>query len=77
MNYVLSNFNHFNRLWEDGWKQRYYKVKFDVSEDDVNFRLTVAKHYVIGLQWVLKYYYQVKTFTNFSPIKVSFIYLNY
>lgn len=46
------------RLWEDGWKDRYYKVKFDVSEDDYEFRQKVAKHYVIGLQWVLKYYYQ-------------------
>jgi len=46
------------RLWEDGWKDRYYKVKFDVSESDYEFRQKVAKHYVIGLQWVLKYYYQ-------------------
>jgi 5'-3' exoribonuclease 2 len=46
------------RLWEEGWKQRYYKVKFDVHEDDLDFRYKVAKHYAIGLLWVLKYYYQ-------------------
>jgi 5'-3' exoribonuclease 2 len=46
------------RLWEDGWKERYYKVKFDVSEQDHEFRRKVARHYAIGLQWVLKYYYQ-------------------
>ncbi|CAF0857952.1 unnamed protein product [Brachionus calyciflorus] len=46
------------RLWEDGWKHRYYKVKFDVEESDVDFRQKVAHHYAIGLQWVLKYYYQ-------------------
>jgi 5'-3' exoribonuclease 2 len=46
------------RLWEDGWKQRYYKVKFDVEEDDIDFRHKIARHYAIGLQWVLKYYYQ-------------------
>lgn len=46
------------RLWEDGWKHRYYKVKFNVEENDVDFRQKVAHHYAIGLQWVLKYYYQ-------------------
>ncbi|CAL1532127.1 unnamed protein product [Lymnaea stagnalis] len=46
------------RLWEDGWKDRYYKSKFDVDADDQEFRYTVAKHYVRGLCWVLRYYYQ-------------------
>lgn len=46
------------RLWEDGWKARYYKVKFNVLEEDVDFRRKLARHYTIGLQWVLKYYYQ-------------------
>jgi len=46
------------RLWEDGWKHRYYKVKFDIDEDDFSFRRRIAHHYTIGLQWVLKYYYQ-------------------
>jgi 5'-3' exonuclease len=46
------------KLWEEGWKQRYYKVKFDVEEDDVDFTHKIAWHYTVGLQWVLKYYYQ-------------------
>ncbi|KAK2864235.1 hypothetical protein Q7C36_003389 [Tachysurus vachellii] len=46
------------RLWESGWKQRYYKSKFDVDETDDEFRKKVVKAYVEGLCWVLRYYYQ-------------------
>ncbi|XP_052269365.1 5'-3' exoribonuclease 2-like isoform X3 [Dreissena polymorpha] len=46
------------KLWEDGWKDRYYKSKFDVEKDDIAFRHNVANHYVRGLCWVLRYYYQ-------------------
>ncbi|KAI4890028.1 hypothetical protein NFI96_015514 [Prochilodus magdalenae] len=46
------------RLWEEGWKQRYYKNKFDVDETDDEFRKKVVKSYVEGLCWVLRYYYQ-------------------
>ncbi|XP_026856585.2 5'-3' exoribonuclease 2 [Electrophorus electricus] len=46
------------RLWEEGWKQRYYKTKFDVDETDDDFRKKVVKSYVEGLCWVLRYYYQ-------------------
>ncbi|XP_064599809.1 5'-3' exoribonuclease 2-like, partial [Liolophura sinensis] len=46
------------RLWEDGWKERYYKNKFNVDISDAEFRHTVANHYVRGLCWVLRYYYQ-------------------
>lgn len=46
------------RLWEDGFKDRYYESKFDVSPHNVKFRQTVAWEYVRGLCWVLKYYYQ-------------------
>ncbi|XP_062857792.1 5'-3' exoribonuclease 2 [Trichomycterus rosablanca] len=46
------------RLWESGWKQRYYKTKFDVDETDDEFRKQVVKSYVEGLCWVLRYYYQ-------------------
>ncbi|CAB1444946.1 unnamed protein product [Pleuronectes platessa] len=46
------------RLWEDGWKQRYYKTKFDVDVSDDDFRKRVVKSYVEGLCWVLRYYYQ-------------------
>ncbi|KAK5852569.1 hypothetical protein PBY51_006422 [Eleginops maclovinus] len=46
------------RLWEEGWKQRYYKTKFDVDATDDDFRKKVVKSYVEGLCWVLRYYYQ-------------------
>ncbi|XP_041831741.1 5'-3' exoribonuclease 2 isoform X2 [Melanotaenia boesemani] len=46
------------RLWEDGWKQRYYKTKFDVDVTDEDFRKKVVRSYVEGLCWVLRYYYQ-------------------
>ncbi|KHN71150.1 5'-3' exoribonuclease 2 -like protein [Toxocara canis] len=46
------------RLWEDGWKERYYKSKFEVDGNDIGFRRKVAWAYVEGLCWVLKYYYQ-------------------
>ncbi|XP_077366688.1 5'-3' exoribonuclease 2 [Festucalex cinctus] len=46
------------RLWEDGWKQRYYKTKFDVDVSDDDFRQKVVQSYVEGLCWVLRYYYQ-------------------
>ncbi|XP_053737579.1 5'-3' exoribonuclease 2 [Synchiropus splendidus] len=46
------------RLWEDGWKQRYYKTKFDVDLSDEEFRKKVVRSYVEGLCWVLRYYYQ-------------------
>ncbi|XP_010767840.1 5'-3' exoribonuclease 2-like [Notothenia coriiceps] len=47
------------RLWEDGWRQRYYKTKFDVEATDDDFRQKVVRSYVEGLCWVLRYYYQV------------------
>ncbi|KAK5670299.1 5'-3' exoribonuclease 2 [Batrachochytrium dendrobatidis] len=46
------------RLWESGWKQRYYRTKFQVELDDTSFREQVVTSYVEGLCWVLKYYYQ-------------------
>ncbi|CAI4229922.1 unnamed protein product [Auanema sp. JU1783] len=46
------------RLYEFGWKDRYYRAKFGVSSDDESFRRKVAWAYVEGLCWVLRYYYQ-------------------
>lgn len=46
------------RLWEDGFKDRYYESKFDVMPDNLQFRYSVALQYVKGLAWVLQYYYQ-------------------
>ena len=36
------------RLWEDGWKERYYQGKFEVSAHDSQFRHKVAAAYVEG-----------------------------
>ncbi|XP_072929640.1 5'-3' exoribonuclease 2 homolog [Epargyreus clarus] len=46
------------RLWEEGFKERYYESKFEVSRDNLEFRYRVALQYVRGLCWVLRYYYQ-------------------
>ncbi|XP_068619054.1 5'-3' exoribonuclease 2 homolog [Battus philenor] len=46
------------RLWEDGFKERYYESKFEVARDNMEFRYRVALQYVRGLCWVLRYYYQ-------------------
>lgn len=46
------------KLWEPGYKERYYQHKFGVEASDVEFRNQIAKHYVEGLCWVLHYYYQ-------------------
>ncbi|KAI9333593.1 exoribonculease Dhp1 [Obelidium mucronatum] len=46
------------RLWETGWKKRYYEKKFFVDEGDKAFIREVVTRYVEGFCWVLKYYYQ-------------------
>ncbi|XP_022087576.1 5'-3' exoribonuclease 2-like isoform X2 [Acanthaster planci] len=46
------------KLWEDGWKERYYEHKFDVPGDDEEFCHKVAEAYILGMCWVLRYYYQ-------------------
>lgn len=58
-----DDFSHDEvRLWEDGFKERYYESKFAVPPTDEEFRSKVALEYVRGLCWVLQYYYQVITF---------------
>eukprot|EP01135_Chromosphaera_perkinsii_P005027 Nk52_evm4s311 gene=Nk52_evmTU4s311 len=46
------------KLYENGWKERYYSTKFNVSEDDTEFRAQVAASYAEGLCWVFAYYYK-------------------
>ncbi|GAA5906738.1 hypothetical protein JCM6882_003289 [Rhodosporidiobolus microsporus] len=46
------------KLWEPGYKERYYRQKFGIELSDLEFRKKVVKHYVEGLCWVLEYYYQ-------------------
>ena len=47
------------RLWENGWKERYYQNKFGVPSEDDEFVASLAEQYTRGLCWVLGYYYQV------------------
>ncbi|KAJ4492874.1 XRN 5'-3' exonuclease N-terminus-domain-containing protein [Lentinula edodes] len=46
------------KLWEPGYRDRYYRQKFDVEPNDKEFRRQITKHYVEGMAWVLCYYYQ-------------------
>ncbi|VEL17281.1 unnamed protein product [Protopolystoma xenopodis] len=47
------------RLWEDGWRTRYYQSKFGVDPGDApDFCIKVGQEYVKGICWVLAYYYQ-------------------
>merc|ERR1719361_2732869 len=46
------------RLYEDGFKDRYYESKFGVLPEQEEFRFRVAAEYTLGLCWVLRYYYQ-------------------
>lgn len=46
------------RLWEDGYADRYYQLKFHRDPGDISFRKQVAHAYVEGLAWVLQYYFQ-------------------
>ncbi|KAJ1671550.1 5'-3' exoribonuclease 2, partial [Spiromyces aspiralis] len=46
------------RLWEEGYKERYYREKLGVELSDKEFIHKFVKHYVEGLCWVLQYYYQ-------------------
>lgn len=56
------------RLWEEGYKERYYVQKFKCDPDDVAFRRSIARDYVEGLAWVLLYYYQgCHSWTWFYP----------
>eukprot|EP00053_Salpingoeca_punica_P011898 m.106094 g.106094 ORF g.106094 m.106094 type:complete len:1271 (-) comp15807_c0_seq2:863-4675(-) len=42
------------KLGTDGWKERYYQTKFGPTLD----RRALAKSYIEGLCWVMKYYYE-------------------
>lgn len=46
------------KLWEPGYKERYYRQKFGMELSDIEFRKSIVKSYVEGLCWVLEYYYQ-------------------
>lgn len=47
------------RLFEPGYKERYYIAKFNITEQEIDpLRRSLAKHYIEGVSWVLAYYYQ-------------------
>ncbi|KAF9057427.1 XRN 5'-3' exonuclease N-terminus-domain-containing protein [Panaeolus papilionaceus] len=46
------------KLWEPGYKERYYRQKFGVELTDRELIKNVTKHYIEGMCWVLHYYYQ-------------------
>uniref|UniRef100_A0A8B9P263 5'-3' exoribonuclease n=1 Tax=Apteryx owenii TaxID=8824 RepID=A0A8B9P263_APTOW len=46
------------RLWEAGWKQRYYKNKFDVDASDEKFRRKVVQSYgCASWNWYYPFHY--------------------
>lgn len=46
------------RLWEPGYRERYYRQKFGVELSDKKFMSEITRSYMEGLCWVLEYYYQ-------------------
>ncbi|CAK5262610.1 unnamed protein product [Mycena citricolor] len=46
------------KLWEPGYKDRYYAQKFPDAVLESDFKRKITTAYVEGLCWVLKYYYQ-------------------
>lgn len=46
------------RLWEPGYRDRYYQNKFNVSPDNIEFRKELVRKYIEGVCWSLLYYYQ-------------------
>lgn len=46
------------KLWEPGYRERYYRQKFGLELNDEPEKRKIVKSYVEGLAWVLAYYYQ-------------------
>ncbi|KAJ2597169.1 5'-3' exoribonuclease 2 [Coemansia sp. RSA 1286] len=46
------------KFHEAGYKERYYWLKFEIPAGNKDEIHSIAEHYVRGLCWVLKYYYQ-------------------
>jgi 5'-3' exoribonuclease 2 len=42
------------RLYDEGFKDRYYESKFGVLPTEIQFRYRVAAEYTLGLCWVLR-----------------------
>uniref|UniRef100_A0A8C5BFG8 5'-3' exoribonuclease n=1 Tax=Gadus morhua TaxID=8049 RepID=A0A8C5BFG8_GADMO len=60
------------RLWEDGWKQRYYKTKFDVDSTDEDFKKKVVRSYgCASWKWYFPFHYAPFA-SDFKDIKGMF-----
>jgi 5'-3' exonuclease len=71
-----SHKNDTIQLWDKGWRERYYKDKFNVSHGDLKeFRTGVTQHYARGLCWVLQYYYQGEPSWDWYVFLTNFIIL--
>ncbi|KAJ1308602.1 hypothetical protein OPQ81_004300 [Rhizoctonia solani] len=56
------------KLWEPGYKERYYRSKFGAELSDTELRKRITTSYMEGLCWVLQYYYQgAPSWTWFYP----------
>ncbi|CAE6409322.1 unnamed protein product [Rhizoctonia solani] len=56
------------KLWEPGYKERYYRSKFGAELNDSELRKQITTSYMEGLCWVLQYYYQgAPSWTWFYP----------
>ncbi|CDK28238.1 unnamed protein product [Kuraishia capsulata CBS 1993] len=55
-----SDLNGDARLWQPGYRRRYYQMKFHTTDEDEieRIRHDMVKCYCEGISWVLLYYYQ-------------------
>ncbi|KAF7331863.1 5'-3' exoribonuclease [Mycena kentingensis (nom. inval.)] len=67
------------KLWEPGYKDRYYDQKFPDHVNDPDLRKRITTAYIEGLCWVLHYYYQGTPSWNwfypyhFAPFAADFM----